>query len=173
MIKKRYGVPALILGLTMLGGSSAYAFGPGGFDLAAFSSFSSEEQAAIQEANEIRQSAEEEAQAVLNAAGITKDELRDAVRSHGKQQHTALAEALDSNDYDAYKALIADSPKADQLTEDVFAKLVEIRELEQDGDREGAMELRKELKDLGFMSHGFGGKGHGSKGPRPADDTAE
>ena len=161
MIKKRYGVPALILGLAMIGGTSAYAFGPGGIDVAAFSGFTSGEQAAIQKAHEIRQTADEEAKAVLEAAGVTEEEMRTAMDSFREAQHEKLDAALESNDYDAFKALVAGSPMEENLTEDIFAKLVEIHELEESGDREGAMELRKELADDGFMG-GFG-LGHGPK----------
>lgn len=166
MIKKRYGVPALVLGLAVLGGSSAYAFGPGGFDLTAFSSFSTKEQSAIQKAHEIREAADTEAKAVLDAAGVTEEELHDAMKAYHEKQRGALDAALDSKDYAAFKALIADSPRAQELTEDVFAKLVEIRALEQDGDHKGAMELRKDLAGSGFMDAGAFGD-HGPRGPRP------
>jgi hypothetical protein len=170
MIKKRYGIPALVVGLVIVGGGTAQAFfrGPAGLDMAAFSSFTSDQQAAIQEAQTIRQDAEEEAQAVLDAAGISQDELRDALQAYGEKQHEALTAALEDNDYDAYKALIANSPDADALTTDIFAQLVEIHQLEEGGDREGAMELRKELTDSGFRG-GFGGPG--SHGPRPTEDA--
>jgi hypothetical protein len=91
------------------------------------------------------------------------------MHTYREEQHTALTKALDNNDYEAYAALIKGSPNADKLTKDIFATLVEIRELEQNGDRKGAMELRKDLKDSGFMGPGGFGE-HGPKGPRP-DDT--
>lgn len=163
MIKKQFGIPALIIGLMVLGGSTAYAFGPGGFDAEAFSSFTASEQAAIEKAHEIREAAETEAQAVLSAAGITKDELHSAMRAYGEKQHAKLAEALENNDYDAFVALTAGNPNAEKITKDIFAKLVEIHKLEKAGDHEGAMELRKDLKDSGFM----GPVGHGPMGPRP------
>lgn len=163
MIKKRYSVPALILGLALIGGGTAFAMGPGGFDEDAFTSFSSSEQAAIQQAHAIRAEAETRARAVLDAAGITQDELHEAMKSYHKTQHAKLEAALDSNDYDAFVALIAGSPMANKLTKDTFSKLVEIRQLEKDGDHKGAMELRKELGGVGFMGMG----GPGGHGPRP------
>ncbi len=162
MIKKQYGIPALVIGLMVLGGSTAYAFGPGGFDAAAFSSFTASEQAALEKAHAIREAAETEAKAVLDAAGITQEELHDAMRAYGEKQHAKLAEALENNDYDAFVALTAGGPNADKLTKEVFATLVEIHTLEEAGDHEGAMELRKDLKDSGFM----GPLGHGPMGPR-------
>lgn len=170
MIKKRNAVPALLLGLVLLGtGSAAYAAfgGPGELPSKVLSAFSADEQAAIQQAQEIRSSAEAEAQAVLDAAGVTEDALHTAMTSFREEQRTALNEALDNNDYDAYKALVANNPNADELTQDIFTKLVDIRELEQSGDREGAMELRQELKDSGFMGGGHGGPGR--MGPPPSD----
>ncbi|MBU2103818.1 hypothetical protein KKD95_02285 [Patescibacteria group bacterium] len=165
MIKKRYSVPALILGISMIGGSTAFAMGPGGFNLAAFSSFSTDEQAAIQQANDIQSEARTQAQAVLEAAGVTQDEMRKAMGTYHEQQRANIEATLEDNDYAGYAALVAGSPQADALTEDVFSKLVEIHQLQKDGDREGAMELRKELADSGFkMGGGHGSRPDGGKG---------
>jgi galactokinase len=155
MMKKRYAVPALLFGLAVIGGSTAYAFGPGNSDLEAFASFSDQEQAAIQQADDIRETAEKEAQAVLEAAGLTQDELRETMHAYRESKRTEMDAALEANDYEAFTALVAGSPMADELTEDTFASLVEIHELEQAGDREGASALRESLglKGPGMQGH--------------------
>lgn len=158
-MKKRYAVPALLFGLAVIGGSTAYAFSPSDKNLAAFSGFSDEEQAAIQQADDIRETAEKEAQAVLEAAGLTREEIMDAMRSYHEKQREEMDAALEANDYDAYAALVANSPMADELSEDTFADLVKVHELEKSGDREGARALRESLGLKGPMG------GHG--GPRP------
>lgn len=168
MIKKQYTALALFMGVALLGGSTAYAFGPGGFTLpaSALTNFSAQEQSAITQAGEIRQKAEEQAQAVLDQAGVTKEELHTAMKSFRTGQREAMDSALDANDYTAFKAVMESgkmSEKADALTPTIFAKLVEIRTLEKSGDKQGAMELRKELKDEGFPFGGHMGKG-GHKG---------
>lgn len=168
MVQKRYTIPALLLGLALLGtGSAAYAAfgGPGELPDAVLSGFTSDEQAAIQKAQSIRAAAEAEAQAVLDDAGVTESELRDAMDAFREAQRDKLDAALDADDYAAYESLVADTPMADTLTEDVFGKLVEIRKLEVAGDHDGAMELRKELGDAGF---GHGERGHG--GPMSQDE---
>lgn len=160
MIKTRYAIPGLLVGVALLGGGTAYAFGPGGFDMDAFASFTQEEQSAIQKAHDIRESALKEAEAVLAKAGVTKEEMHDAMKAYHQEHKQAMDDALDANDYEAFVALMADTPMAENITEATFSKLVEIRSLEKSGDKEGAQELRKELRDeVGFG--GLMGMGHG------------
>jgi len=165
MIKKRYGIPALVLGLAMIGGTSAYAaFGPGSLDMSAFSDFSATQQSAIKEAQEIRDSADEEARAVLEAAGVSQEDMRDAMQAYHETKHAAGEAALEANDFDAFKATVAGTPMEDKLTEDTFATLVKIHSLMESGDKEGAMELRKELGDAGMMGGPMGFPGHRGMG---------
>lgn len=161
-MKKQYAIPALILGLALLGGGTATyaAMTPGSLPADVLSQFSDDQQAAIEKARDIRQTAETEAQAVLSAAGVSEDQLHSALETHMKAQREAENAALDDNDYTAFQTAVAGSPMADKLTEDVFAKLVQIRQLEKSGDHEGAMKLRQELGDAGF-----GPRGHAPHGP--------
>jgi len=57
----------------------------------------------------------------------------------------AIKEALDNNDYNAWAELVGDRPVAEKINADNFDRLVEMHELMQTGDREGANEIRKEL----------------------------
>lgn len=167
MTKKRYAIPALILGLALLGGASATyaAFTPGQLPAEVLSSFTADQQTAIEKAEQIREDAQTQAKAVLDAAGVSQDQLHTAMDTYRKAQHDKMDAALDANDYAAFQAAVAGTPMADKLTQDTFAKLVQIRQLEKSGDHQGAMELRKELGDAGF---GFGPGGHGPHGP-PTD----
>jgi len=166
MIQKRYAVPALVLGLTLVGGATASAFAPN-LSLETLSSFTADEQAAIQKAFTIRQTAEKEADAVLTQAGVTKEELHTAFKAGHEKQREVINAALDANDYNAFVAAAKAGPQGEKVTAEVFAKLVEIRKLEKAGDREGAMELRKTLQADGFMGPmGPRGGGMGERGPR-------
>lgn len=168
MSKKRYAIPALILGLALLGGgATAYAaFTPGTLPSEVLTKFTTDQQAAIQKAQDIRSTADAEAKAVLDAAGVSEDALHSAMDSFLKEQHTKMDAALDANDYAAFEAAVAGSPMADKLTQDIFTKLVQIRSLEKSGDHAGAMKLRQELGADGFMG-GPGGHGHGGPMGRP------
>lgn len=152
MIKKQHFIPAVLLGFALLGGSTAYAFG-GGIPLGAFKGFTAEKQAAIQKAEDIRQNAEKEAKATLDAAGVTREEMHTAMMAYHTEHMKAMDAALEAKDFDAFKALMKDMPMADSLTQDAFNTLVEIHALEKKGDREGAQKLRESLKDSGFAPH--------------------
>lgn len=174
MTKKRYVVPALILGAAMLGGSSAYAaFGPGAPDASVLAHFTAAQQEAIQKAFTIRQSAAQEAEAVLDAAGVDRKDLHEAMRAFHNTDRAAIEAALDANDYAAFEKAVANRPMAGKLTEAVFAKLVEIRKLDAAGDHAAARDLRKSLADDGFVGMGLmmGNHGmHGRGGPADGDD---
>ena len=173
---KRTLLPALLLGLTLVGaGTVALAdFTPGQIPAAVLAQFSSEKQTAITQAHDIRAKADVEAKAVLTAAGVTEQEMHTAMDSYRDTKRAAMDTALTNNDYAAFTALMADTPNASGVTTDIFAKLVKIHSLEVSGDRTGAMTLRQELRDAGFTGMGMmgghgmdGGRGHGPRG----DDT--
>lgn len=173
MTKSKYILPALFLGVALLGGTSAYAFGGGTFPVEAFKTFTAEKQTAIQKAWDIRNAADTQATAVLDAAGVTKDEIHTAMEAFHKQHKVAMHAALDANDFNAFKALIAEGPhadNADKLTADIFAKIVKIHALEKSGDKAGAQVLRKEVRDAGFMGGMDMGGGHGGHGGKMHHD---
>lgn len=160
-----YTIPAFAAGLLALGAGSAYAFSGGQIPMAAFSSFSNDQQAAIEKSQEIMDNARTEADKVLSDAGISREDMFTAMNEFHKEHMEAVNDALDADDYDAFTAAIADMPMADQITKDTFAKLVEIRKLEKSGDREGAQALRKELADAGIHGPFIGGMMHHGFGP--------
>jgi hypothetical protein len=163
---KQTMVPALLLGLTLVGaGSVAFAdFTPGQIPAAVLSDFTPAQQAAITQAHDIRAKADVEARAVLTAAGVTEAQMHSAMDSYRDTERKAIDTALTNNDYAAFTAAIANSPEASSMTPDIFAKLVKIHSLEVSGDKAGAMALRKELHDSGFKGmgmHMIGGRGMG------------
>lgn len=176
---KRTMIPALVLGVTLVGaGSVAFAdFTPGQIPAAVLSAFTPAQQTAITEAHDIRAKAEVEARAVLTAAGVTEAQMHSVMESYRDTERQAMDTALTNNDYAAFTALTANRPHASTVTPEIFATLVHIHSLKASGDHAGATALRKELRDSGFsgmgmgmMSRGdmFGGRGHG---PRSDDST--
>ncbi len=177
---KQTVLPALLLGLTLVGaGSVALAdFTPSQLPAAVLSKFTAAQQTALTQAHDIRVKADVEAKAVLTAAGLTEKDMHTAMDSYRDTELKAMDTALTNNDYAAFTTLIANSPDASAMTTDIFAKLVKIHALEVSGDRAGAMTLRKELRDAGFKGmgmmggHGMGeGRGHGPRGDSDMNTT--
>lgn len=159
-------MPALLLGVITVGGATAYAAGPS-LDVAALAGFTDAQKTAITEAFQIRKDAGTKAKTVLDAAGVDQTKLRDAMHAQHEGERAKFDAALDANDYAAFTALVAGSPRADTITPEIFAKPVQVRALDKAGDREGAMELRKELGLEKGM--GFGGE---RGGPRAGHDES-
>ncbi|MBU1557477.1 hypothetical protein KKC45_00775, partial [Patescibacteria group bacterium] len=131
------------------GVSSVYAFGPG-------SDFFSEEQKAVfEKIHELRTSGNNsEADAYAEEIGLKEalEEMRGVGmgRGHGKSEEMqaereAIRTAVENNDYETFKTLTADKPFGLEVTEETFAKMVEMHSLMQAGDEEGAKLLREEI----------------------------
>lgn len=172
LIKKKIIIPGLFLGALLATGATASAFYPGTLDLAAFADFSDTQKAAIEDAFEIRQTAEAEATAVLDAAGVDREAMHEAMHEYRDVQREAFDAALEANDYEAFAELVANTPMADDLTQEVFAKLVEAHTLREAGDDDGARAIMEALKtDLGVEGFpGFGPGGRGGHGGPHGDD---
>lgn len=92
-----------------------------------------------------------------------------------KSIHQAIHEAIHTNNYEAFKAAVADAPKppkTPEITPEIFAKLVEADKLREAGDMTGA---KKIMVELGFkkMQKPQGEHGHYRKGMTPPDFTAD
>ena len=87
----------------------------------------------------------------------SREEIRDAMKAHRDEMKTALDAAIDSGDYAAWSALMADTPRGedllDKITEDNFPKYAEARI---------KMREAKAIMDELGLSHGPGQ----GKGPR-------
>lgn len=81
-------------------------------------------------------------------------------RGEMKENMTAVKEAVENNDYQAWVDAMSEHPHADDLdlSEATFAKFVEAHALMQDRDREGAKAI---FEELGLQRPG---KGHGPRG---------
>ena len=147
----------LVLGIMAAGGATALAASGPELQLSSLSGFTDAQKAAIEKAFQIHKTADVEAKAVLDAAGVDPSKLHEAMRTEHGAMHTKVDATLDANDYSAFQALVAGTPMADKVTADTFAKLVEARTLEKSGDKAGAMKLRKELNLGGMGRGGFDG----------------
>lgn len=143
---KQILIPVAAFAVTATGAS---AFMGGGSTWLENANITDEQKSALQTAREIRTEAHEEAKAVLEAAGLDKEkmkELHEVMHEARKEQHEAMKTALEANDYEAFVKAIADSPLAEKITSEAdFAKLAEAHQLMKDGDRDGAKEIMKEL----------------------------
>lgn len=75
-----------------------------------------------------------------------------------QEQRQELHDAIESGDYDAWKAIVDSRPRiTDYINEDNFAQFAQMHSLRQEGDFEGAQAIREEL---GLPDKGGFGKGH-------------
>lgn len=152
MISKKIIITGLIAGSSLLVGTTVFALNPQGFEAEAFSSFSADQQTAIQNAHDIMHDAEEQAHAVLDAAGVDRQSMHEAMQLYRKSQNEKFQHAIASDDYATFVALVAGTPMADSITEADFKQLVEAYKLKEAGDIEGARAIIRELgKDVGFL----------------------
>lgn len=95
-------------------------------------------------------------------------------REEMKANHEAMKEALDNNDYEAWKELVGDKPVSEKITEEKFSRLVEAHSLMQSGDKEGAKAVFDELGLKGPRKFGKMGKmKRGENGPRFEDKNGD
>lgn len=135
-------------------------------DLLVKAGLSDEQIDAFEEAKELRESGDKDgARDVLKEAGIDEtvmDKLRGAMR----EKHSAVKEAVESNDFEAFKVAVAGSPLAEIIdTKEEFAKFVEAHNLMKDGNREGAKTIFDELGIEGREGHGGPMSGDGKEPP--------
>ena len=120
-----------------------------------------EQISAFEEARELRQEGDRKAaRDVLLAAGVdleTMENVKEAMHEHKEAMRTAIDEAVDNNDFDAFKEAVAGSPLEEIITSETdFELFVEAHNLRAEGDRKAAQEIMEEL--------GFAGKMHGMHG---------
>lgn len=135
-------------------GAQAYV----GTKYAAQAGLSSGQVQALQQARDLRRKGEvEKARDVLLEAGVT-DETMASLR---KASHDAIHDAVEANDFAAFKEAIEGTPLYDLITTEAdFALFREAHTLKEDGKFVEAKEI---LDDLGVAPHHFK-KGHGRMG---------
>ena len=120
--------------------------------------------AAFEEAHELRKEGNKDAaRDVLERVGIdlqTMESVREAMHEYKKEMHTAIGEAVENNDFEAFTAAIEGSPLAEIITtEEDFALFVEAHQLHEEGEHKAAREI---MDELGFepkkVIHKMGGE---------------
>ncbi len=168
---KQIFIPVAALAITA---SAASAFTGGDMLEKLNISLTDTETAALEEAREIRETAHEEAKAVLEKAGITDERMKEihgAMREAHKAEREAVRAAVEANDYEAFKTAVTNSPMATEIdTAEKFAKLVEAHELRENGDLDGAKAI---MEELGLKGPHMGGQGMGGGrgGDRPTEEN--
>lgn len=93
-----------------------------------------------------------------SAASTPTQTTNTPIRQHDAR-HQAIDAAISANDYSAFKAAVANAPRppnAPEITEAVFAKLVEAKKLHDAGDHVSAQAIMESI--------GFKGRSHGPHG---------
>ncbi len=142
---------ALALIMAGVGVSSAYAgvFGERQQNL------TDEQKAILEQVRELKEAGNyEEARELAQEVGLRNKKHR--MMYENKEE---VKIALENNDYSAFQELTTDKPFAGEITEEIFAKMVEAHQLRLAGDYEGAKAIHDELG----LKKGYG---HGGKGMR-------
>jgi len=85
--------------------------------------------------------------------------------NYTEERHEAMEKAFENNDYQAWKDLMGDRGHAkDVITAENFPKFAQVHQMMEDGDVDGARQLRNEL-GLGLNN----GHGNGSNKSRGCD----
>lgn len=160
MVNKYVVVPIAAFALSA---TAASAFSPdilNKLDL----NLSEEQISALEDARELRKEGEfTEAKEILEGVGLSSEDLqqiRESMREYRQEHRDAMREALESGDYGAYLAAVADTPMADVIdTVGEFDLLKQAHDLREAGDVEAAKEI---FDQLGLPKpHGHGhGPGH-------------
>lgn len=149
MFKKGSALTAAMI-VGGVGVTGALAFAP--------ANFTATQQDTIKQAHELR------ADGNMEEARELMHEMRDEMKADRFAIKETVKEAVENNDYDAFRSVAANTPMADEVTEEMFSKIVEAHELREAGDREGAREIMKELGIKKGGKHGHHGYGKGNGG---------
>jgi hypothetical protein len=137
---------------------------------------------AFEQAHELRKEGDRDAaREVIMDAGIdmeTMQEVRKAMHEHRKEMRTAIDEAVEDNDYAAFREAVEGSPIGDIVTsEDDFERFSQAHSLRMEGEHEAAREI---MEDLGFEPkgkmkghRGMHGEHRGDKGERSGHFAGE
>lgn len=121
------------------------------------------QRSAFETAHELRKEGDlDAARDVLKDAGVdigVIESVRKAMHEHKQAMRSAIDQAIETDDYEAFLAAIADSPLADIITtKEDFELFKEAHQLHENGEHQSAKEIMEEL-GLGqgmFMRHSFG-----------------
>ena len=138
----------------------------GGSDILEKAGLTEEQISAFESAREKRQSGDfEGARDTLVKAGVDEDVLK-AMHKASKEAHDAMRQAVEKEDYEAFKTAVSGTPLADAVdTEDDFKQFVKAHLLKEDGKWEESKKILDELgvkppQHQGMGRHHGMGKGH-------------
>lgn len=120
---------------------------------------SSSQVSALSQARDLRMKGKkEEARDVLLQAGVDAKAI-DSLRQAARAAHDAIEEAVEKNDYEAFKLAAASSPLIDIITtKEDFAQFVEVHDLKAEKKFNEARELLGELGLAGVNMHSAKGR---------------
>ena len=125
-----------------VGATNAMAFNPAKFD-----NLTDAQKQTIQQARDLKEDGKyEEARELMSG-------IRDEIKADHFATREAIKEAISNNDYVAFQNIANKPHFGNDITQEVFAKLVEAHGLREAGDMEGAREI---MKDLGFEKRHHG-----------------
>ncbi len=87
----------------------------------------------------------EGAKAIFDELGLEKKPHRKHGPKMDPEKRDAIKAALEAGDYEAWLAAVGDGPVTEKINADNFDQLVEAHRLMQEGDKEGAKAIFKEL----------------------------
>lgn len=123
--------------------------------------------AALEEVHDLRESGadRDEVKAVLEAADLDRDtlrEIRDATREYKKGVRAEIMTAVEAEDYEAFLEAVEGTRLAGVIdTEAAFERFVEAHDLRDEGDKEGARAI---LDELGIERPDHDRKNHDRRG---------
>ncbi len=147
MLTKTILIPLAAFAVTVTGASAFNS------DMLKRAGLNDDQIAAFEEAKELKEAGEKEkARDVLIAAGVDEEVIRQ-VREAMRESFDATREAIEANDYAAFRIAAEGSPMLEIIdTEAEFARLVEAHALLRSGNKAGAKDI---FDELGFPAHGF------------------
>ena len=125
----------------------------------------------------MREGQVEEAKAIHEELGIPGIGFRKGGRGMQPQNQTELFQAMENNDYAAWKELMGDNPITEKITQDNFAKFVQAHELMREGQVEEAKAIHEELGLQGPERRGLKGDKEGdfrgNRGQKPCTEFVD
>lgn len=153
-------LPVALFAITA-GGAAAFSADE---DLLAKLNLTSNQTEALEKADEVRREAHEKVQAILKDAGIdmeTMHSIKSAEHTARAQHHKVVREAVQNEDFEAYRAAVANTPFEDTVTtEEEFAKLIEAHKLHESGEHAAAKILMEEIGLVHAYGSHSGHPGH-------------
>jgi len=156
-----------VLGLAMLIAGTGITSAYNGFDRFDRPELTDDQKSAIEDIRDLmRDGKVDEAKNLAEESGLPHFAGMGLGRGMMKvdEDKEAIQKAVENNDYATFIELRKNRPYATDISEETFAKMVAAHQLMLSGDRDGALEIMKEIapeKGTGFGNGHFGGMGRG------------